>query len=69
MVYFEIYDTVTNELVWEFMSGATKSSSSLCIEECYFTKLILSKIFYLVLFSWMNGYLTAKYKAAKFIAK
>ena len=46
-----------------------KSSSSLHIEKCDFTYQILSKLFYLVLFSCMNYHLTAKYKTEKRIAK
>ena len=46
-----------------------ESSSSLHIEECDFTWLILSKIFYLVLSSCMNYHLTAKYKTEKRITK
>ena len=46
-----------------------KSSSSLHIEKCDFTYQILSKLFYLVLFSCMNYHLTAKYKAGKLVAQ
>ena len=48
---------------------ARKSSSSLHIEECDITKLILSKTFYLVLYSCMNYHVTEKYKTEKRIAK
>ena len=44
------------------MAAAGKSSSSYHIEECDLTKLNLSKIFYLVLYSCMNYHLTAKHK-------
>ena len=46
-----------------------QESSSLYIEECDFTQLILSKIFYLVPFGCMNYHLTAKYKTEKRIVK
>ena len=48
---------------------AGKSISSLHIEECDITKLILSKTFYLVLYSCMNYHVTEKYKTEKRIAK
>ena len=52
------------------MTAAGKSNSSLHIEECNFTQLVQSKIFYLVrCFSCMNYYLTAKYRTKKRIAK
>ena len=51
------------------MAVAGKSSSSLHLEECDFTELILSKIFYLALFSCMNCHLTTKYKAENLLLK
>ena len=52
------------------MTTAGKSSGSLDVEECDFTKLILSKTFYLVLFSCMSYcHLNTKYKAENIIAK
>ena len=48
---------------------AEKSSSSLHIEECDITKLILSKTFFLVLYSCMNYHVTEKYKTEKCIVK
>ena len=44
------------------MTGARKSRSSLYIGESNFAQLILSKIFYLVLFSCMNYHLTGNIK-------
>ena len=51
------------------MAAAGTSSSSLHIEECDFTWLILSQICYLVLFSCVSYHPTAKYKTEKLIAK
>ena len=51
------------------MTATGKSSSSSHIEELDFTKIILSKIFYLVVFSCLNYHLIAKYKTEKRIAK
>ena len=51
------------------MAAKGTSSSSFNIEECDFSKLNLSKISYLVLFSCMNYHLTTKYKTEKLIAK
>ena len=51
------------------MAVAGKPSSSLHLEECDFTELIWSKIFYLVLFSCMNCHLTTKYKAENLLKK
>ena len=53
----------------QFMAAKGTSSSSFNIEECDFSKLNLSKISYLVLFSCMNYHLTTKYKTEKLIAK
>ena len=52
-----------------FMAAVRKSSSSLHIEECDFTWLILSKIFYLVLFICINYHVNAKWKIEKVIVK
>ena len=50
------------------MAAAGKLISSLHIAECDFNWLILSKMFYLVIFS-LSYHLTAKYKTENIIAK
>ena len=51
------------------MAVVTKSRSSLHAEKCEFNKLVLNKIFYLVVFSCINLPLTAKYIFEKLIAE
>ena len=45
------------------MAAVAKLRSSLHKEKCDFNKLVLNKIFYLVVFSCINLPLTAKYKS------
>ena len=51
------------------MAVVAKSRSSLHKEKCDFNKLVLKKILYLVVFSYINLSLTAKYTSEKLIAK
>ena len=51
------------------MGVVAKSRSSLHIEKCHFNKLVLNKIFYLVVFNCINLPFTAKYTSEKLIAK
>ena len=47
------------------MAAVAKSRNSLHKEKCDFNKLVLNKIFYLVVFSCINLPLTAKYTSEK----
>ena len=51
------------------MAVVAKSRSSLHKEKCDFNKLVLNKILYLVVFSYINLSFTAKYASEKLIAK
>ena len=51
------------------MTVVAKSVSILHKEKCDLNKLVLNKIFYLVVFSCINLPLTAKYTSVKLIAK
>ena len=51
------------------MAVVAKSRSSLHKEKCDFNKLVLKKMLYLVVFSYINLSLTAKYTSEKLIAK
>ena len=51
------------------MAVVAKSRSSLHKEKCDFNKLVLKKILYLIVFSYINLSLTAKYTSEKLIAK
>ena len=51
------------------MAVVAKSRSSLHKDKCDVNKLDLNKILYLIVFSYINLPLTAKYKSEKLIAK
>ena len=51
------------------MAVAGKSRRNLHMKKCDFNKLVLNKIFHLVVFSYMNYPVTAKYTTEKLIAR
>ena len=51
------------------MAVVAKSRSSMHIEKCDFNKLVLNKIFYLVVSNCINLRLAAKYISEKLFAK